>query len=128
MPRMMVVEDEATTALFFSFILKKAGHTVCGKVSSGEEALKVLQNTDLPDLILMDLGLAGKMDGVLTARAIREMVAVPLLFISGYDDEQTHARLKEFEHAAYLTKPVRPELLLQKIEELLLNRPGNVNL
>ncbi len=115
----MVVEDEATTALFFSFILKKAGYIVCSKVSSGEEALKQLQHMEFPDLVVMDLGLAGKMDGVLTARRIREWGPVPLLFISGYDDEQTHARLQEFEKSVYLTKPVRPDLLLQKIQQLL---------
>lgn len=119
--RIMVVEDEATTALFFSFVLKKAGYIVCCKVSSGEEALKQLQHVELPDLIVMDLGLAGKMDGVQTAHAIRERGPVPLLFVSGYDDDQTHARLQTFEKWAYLTKPVRPELLLQKIQQLLLN-------
>jgi CheY-like chemotaxis protein len=117
----MVVEDEATTALFFSFILKKAGYIVCCKVSSGEEALKQLQHMEFPDLVVMDLGLAGKMDGVLTARSIRERGPAPLLFISGYDDEQTHTRLQEFEKSVYLTKPVRPDLLLQKIQQLLLD-------
>jgi DNA-binding response OmpR family regulator len=75
----------------------------------------------LIDLVVMDLGLAGKMDGVLTARSIREWGPVPLLFISGYDDEQTHTRLQEFEKSVYLTKPVRPNLLLQKIQQLLLD-------
>jgi CheY-like chemotaxis protein len=119
MKRICLIEDEATTALFFSFLLKKAGYIVCCKTTSGEEALTQLQYIEMPDLVLLDLGLAGKMDGIVTARKLREKAAVPLLFVSGYDDAQTNQRLQEFNNSAYLSKPVRPELLLQKIKELL---------
>ncbi len=108
----LIVEDEGLIALHLTEILENAGYQVVDPVYSGEMALRALEKPPLPDLILMDVGLAGALDGIETARQVRQRYPVPLIFVTAYTSESMLARMLEVAPDAVLIKPfVDSELL-----------------
>lgn len=103
--RVMIVEDEAITAMATGAMLKRLGHVVAASVSSGEAALEAFRRQH-PDLVLMDIRLDGEMDGIETAREIRRDSEVPVVFVSAYVDEQTRRRAAETRPFAFMPKPL----------------------
>src|SRR3954453_14789320 len=83
--RVLIVEDEALIAMEIADRLSSLGYTVCGSASRGEQALDEIQVTR-PDLVLMDVRLAGKLTGIETAARLRETRGLPVIFLSAYSD------------------------------------------
>lgn len=103
----LVVEDESNIAADLTDRLHALGYTVVASVDSGEEGLQVARAT-LPHLILMDVQLAGKLDGIHAAMHIREAHAdVPLIFLTSNSDDATYGRTREASPKAFLSKPFR---------------------
>lgn len=102
--KILIVENEALIALSIEKRLRNLGHEVCGVVASGEEALS--QAAALrPDLVLMDIHLAGAMDGIETAALIREKHAIPSVYLTAHADEATLARAKQTDPFGFILKP-----------------------
>jgi len=120
--KVLIVEDEALTAMSMRFELERTGHEVCAAVATGERAEAAFDATP-PDLVLMDINLAGEIDGIETAARLRKRSAVPLIFISGYDDSRMVERAQAFAPLRYFTKPVSLEALVRAIDELLAPPP-----
>lgn len=102
--RIILVEDDAIIALDSRHRLEKLGHTVVAMVADGEAAIAAVRKTS-PDLVLMDIGLAGKMDGIETAAKVRAIKDLPVIFLTAYGDDATLARAKVAEPDGYLLKP-----------------------
>jgi len=100
----LIVEDESVNAAVIEHQLKKLGYSVAGIATSGEEALALAQKTK-PDVVLMDIQLEGKMDGVEAAIAIRREMGIPVVYLTGNSDEQTLERARTTEAFGYLHKP-----------------------
>ena len=111
----MVVEDDGLIALYLIEILETAGYLVLDPVYSGEKVLRLLEKSPEPDLILMDIGLAGSLDGIETARLIHEQYSIPLIFITAYTSECTIERMREVAHCGVIMKPFIPEEILALI-------------
>jgi len=108
----LVVEDEGLIALHLTEILEKAGYRVISPAYSGEMALRALETSPKPDLVLMDIGLAGSLDGIETARQIKKRSPVPLIFITAYTSENMLARMREAAPDGFIIKPfIDSELL-----------------
>jgi len=103
--RVMIVEDEAITAMATGAMLKRLGHTVMAAVASGEAAVEVFRR-ERPDLVLMDIRLNGDLDGIETARILRRDTDVPVVFVSAYIDDQTRRRADETQPFAFIPKPL----------------------
>lgn len=102
--KILIVEDESIVALDLRYRLDNLGYEVSDIVASGEEAIE--KTADLaPDLILMDIRLAGKMDGVEAAAQIRDRWGIPVIYITAYADEETVKRAKVTHPLGYLVKP-----------------------
>jgi two-component system, response regulator PdtaR len=101
----LVVEDECLIALHLTELLEKAGYRVPDPVFAGEMALMTLETSPAPDLILMDVGLAGTLDGIETARQIRQRFTVPLIFVTAYTSERMLERMREVAPDGVITKP-----------------------
>ncbi len=113
--RVLIVEDEVIVALELQSHLENLGYEVVGSVTSGEEA--VLHADALqPDLVLMDVRLSGKMDGIEAARQIRARYEVPIIFLTAFGDEQTLERAKAVGPFGYLLKPFEERDLFATIE------------
>jgi two-component system, response regulator PdtaR len=113
--KIFIVEDENIIALDIKNRLSKLNYNVTGVASSGEEALRKLDEAD-PDLILMDILLKGKMDGVDTAREIKNIKKIPIVFLSSYSDDLIVNRAKSVSSAGYIVKPFNEHELKTKIE------------
>lgn len=102
--KILIVEDEALIALNIERQLGSLGHEVCGVVASGEEALDQAA-TLKPDLVLMDIHLAGAMEGIEAAALIRERFAIPSVYLTAHTDEATLARARQTDPYGFLLKP-----------------------
>lgn len=113
--RVMVVEDESIVALEIEDRLRRLGYTVCAVIPSGEKAIEIARETQ-PDLILMDIYLAGKIDGIEAAEAIKRHKDIPIIFLTAYSDPSTVERAKQIGPFAYLVKPFDENQLRTSIE------------
>ena len=106
--RVLVVEDEYFVALDAENALDSAGFEVVGVAATAEEAVEIAR-AERPDLVLMDIRLAGVRDGIDAAAEIRSDLGIPSLFATAHSDAATRAR---GEGAAapvgWLTKPYAP--------------------
>ncbi|HNV70514.1 MAG TPA: response regulator [Candidatus Ozemobacteraceae bacterium] len=108
--RILLVEDEAILALQMKEAIRQMGYCVTGVCASGEKALESVERQK-PDLVLMDINIQGEMDGIETARMIRERYEIPSVFLTAHSDESTIARAKIVEPYGYLLKPVNTKEL-----------------
>jgi two-component system, response regulator PdtaR len=115
MARILVVEDETIVAMDIANTLRKLGHEITDSVPSGEQAIASLKKNQ-PDLIFMDIGLKGEMDGIETAAQIRSLYRIPVIFLTAFVDEKTLDRAKATVPAGYLTKPFEENDLRIAIE------------
>lgn len=103
-PRVLIVEDEGIVAKDLQKSLEKLNYEVCGTSSSGEDAVRLAKRLT-PDIMVMDVRLRGKMDGIDAARQIRQQLDVPVVFLTAYADDATLSRAREAEPYAYILKP-----------------------
>ena len=113
--QILIVEDEIIIAEGIQRTLKKMGYDVPAIVSSGEEAIKKIKENN-PDLILMDIVIHGKMDGIETAGQIHSLFDIPVVYLTAYADEKTLERAKITEPFGYLIKPFKERELQITIE------------
>ncbi|MBD2043448.1 ATP-binding protein [Microcoleus sp. FACHB-672] len=100
----IIVEDERIIALDLKNSLKNLGYAVEAIVSSGEKAIEKVAEIH-PDLVLMDIMLQGKMDGVEAAEVIRTLYQVPVVFLTSHTDEATLEKAKKTKPFGYIVKP-----------------------
>lgn len=113
--RIMLVEDEAITALCIRDSLHHLGYELVATIARGEDAIR--QAAELrPDLILMDITLAGEMNGIEAAERILQSQPIPIIFMTAHTDTETLARAKRTEPFGYLTKPYHLSNLKNTIE------------
>jgi len=125
--RILIVEDEIIIAQTLAQRLHKLGYTVTGIVRSGEEAVRHADKSK-SDLILMDIHLQGKMDGIAAAVAIRAQHNIPIIYLTGHADEATLARAKETSPFGYVLKPFQIRELHTTIEMALYKHAAEVEI
>ena len=101
----LIVEDDPVSALVASKSLELLGYAVCGVYESAEEALPAVASLR-PALVLMDIVLAGDMDGVRAAQLIRQRHGVPVIFLTSTTDEMME-RVGTSGACGYIHKPVK---------------------
>lgn len=106
--RIMIVEDEAINAASLQMVLKKSGYYICPLYASAEDAIADCP-IEQPDLIILDIHLAGKMNGIEAALKIREFTDIPIIFLTGYSDPETLEQLASIKNASCVTKPTDPD-------------------
>ena len=116
----LIVEDEGLIALHMTEMLEKAGYRVTGPAYSGEMVLREFMKPPVPDIVLMDIALAGKLDGIETARQIRQKFpAMPLIFVTAYSPERTLERMRDLAPDGVIIKPFEDTDLLDLMEKTL---------
>ena len=113
--KILIVEDEIIIAENIKFTLKKFGYDVSGIVSFGEEAVKIARESH-PDLVLMDIKLEGKMNGIEAADIIFKEFEIPIIFLTSYGDENTVKQAVLTEPYGYILKPFEDRMLCATIE------------
>ena len=102
----LIVEDDALSARVAEKILGRLGYAVLGVVETGEAALGAARNLG-PDVVLMDINLAGVMDGVEAAGALIDQLGVPVIFLTAALDRDIMDRVAGTGAAGYIQKPVK---------------------
>ena len=123
-PRILIVEDERITAEDIRDILTHLGYTVTAVVSTGASAIREAERTK-PDLVMMDIRIQGDMDGVETARELRERFDIPVVYLTAHADRETLDRAKLAEPLGYLVKPFQEPELQASIEMALHKRKAD---
>jgi CheY-like chemotaxis protein len=100
----MIVEDECVIAADLEAQLIDLGYDVVANVVSGEEALDKARSA-LPEVVIMDVRLAGKMKGTEAASHLREQFQIPAVFLTAYADLETLSAASAAVPAAFLGKP-----------------------
>lgn len=114
----LIVEDEALIASYIQEVLEESGFTVAGVASTGAEAMS-LASAGPPDLALVDIKLAGPMDGIEVALLMHSRFNVKSIFLSGICDPETMERAKNATPLGFLEKPFRPSQVFNALQRAL---------
>ena len=114
-PRILVVEDEFVTATDIQGRLAGMGYEVPAVVNNGEEAVRRAGELR-PSLVLMDIGLAGRMNGIEAGKQIRERFGIPVIYLTGHSDDSTFWAALESEPDGYILKPFETKAMKYSIE------------
>jgi len=115
--KVLIIEDEILIARSLFADLKDLGINVLEPISNGEQAVEVALQ-EIPDLILMDIRLAGEMDGIETASRIQEIRNIAVIFMSGYATEIIKEKAKSVNNIGFFEKPVNIDQLKRVITHL----------
>ena len=113
--KILIVEDDREVAKSLELRLKKLGFSVVGREDTGETAIKKA-NELRPDIVLMDIELGGKMDGVQAADYIRKNYRIPLIYLTALCDTKTLGRVGTTAPYGYILKPFKDDELRTVIE------------
>jgi DNA-binding LytR/AlgR family response regulator len=116
----LIVEDEMIIAANISLQLTNLGYEVTGIISKGDAVLPHIEEF-APDIILMDINLKGKMDGIEIAHLIQKVYKTPIIYLTANSDEIHFERAKATNPYAFISKPFK-KLDLQRAIELTLVR------
>lgn len=108
--RVLIVEDEIINAMGLSVSIRAWGCQVVDMVTSGEDAIRVAE-AERPDIVIMDIAIRGSISGLGAAREIIGRLGIPVIFMTGYDDEKTFLAASSLKPLAFLVKPVDPNRL-----------------
>ena len=114
--RIMVVEDEAITALYLEQMLEELGYEVCALAASAPQAVAAAEHSH-PDLVLMDIRLAEGTDGVQAAHEIRSRYGTPSIYITAHTDALTLERARSTDPLGFLTKPYSKQELALTLQQ-----------
>jgi PAS domain S-box-containing protein len=113
--KILVVEDETIVAADLTEKLRHLGYDVMGSTGLGEQAVTIA-TAERPTLVLMDIVLAGEMDGIEAADRIRQICNLPIIFLTAHSDSETLIRAKATGPFGYLLKPFNAHELETHIE------------
>lgn len=102
--KILVAEDELIIAEDIRMMLENLGYEVIGTVPDYTEAIELIDKNP-PDVILIDILLAGEKDGIALAETIREKHNLPFIFITSHSDAATVERAKSVHPDGYIVKP-----------------------
>jgi len=115
MSKIMIVEDEIIVSEDIRMILSGNGHEIVAVVAYAEDAI-VLAGKKEPDLVLMDIKLAGKMNGIEAAYRIKKERNIPIIFMTANADEGTYRGIQSVNPSGYLLKPFNTNDLFDSIK------------
>ena len=113
--KVLVVEDSALIAEDIAFKLRKHHFEVVEIFDKGEDAIEFLKKNE-PDLVLLDIKLAGALDGISTGYIIQNDYSLPIVYLSDLADAETVNRAKQTRPSNYLTKPFNEADLVRAID------------
>ncbi len=126
MSKILVVDDEAIITMQLEERLTAMGYTVAGMASSGEDAIEKARRL-IPDLVLMDIVMPGKMNGIEAAKTIAEL-EIPVVFVTSYADDAIIEKAKQVRPYGYIVKPFNELEIKAAIEVALFRKTAEQEL
>ncbi|HOT45810.1 MAG TPA: PAS domain S-box protein [Spirochaetota bacterium] len=113
--KVFIVEDELVTAEMIRDVLTGRGYHIAGSAAEGGDALDLIERGK-PDIVLMDINIKGKIDGIGLANIVNERYRIPVIYLTAFADRETVERAKMTESYGYLIKPFSELELVTNIE------------
>lgn len=113
--RILIAEDDVFVGVQYEDVLTEAGYQIIDIVPSAQEAIEAALDHN-PELVIMDVRLAGSRDGVEAALEIFKRFGIRSIFATAYSDPEIHARAEAAHPFAWLVKPVAPQKLLSSVQ------------
>ena len=113
--KILIVEDDSVSALLLQRALEKNAHQIIGIAETGEKALEILHE-NRADIVMMDINLAGELDGIKTTEIINEKFDIPVVYLSASSDADTLNKVVGTNPSAYVIKPFNIRELNMVIE------------
>lgn len=113
--KILIVEDDSVSALLLQRALEKNNHDIIGIADSGEKALDILEE-NIADIVMMDINLAGELDGIKTTEIVNEKYDIPVVYLSASSDAETLNKVVGTNPSAYVIKPFNIRELNMVIE------------
>lgn len=110
-----IVEDMAITRAALEDKLVANNFRIAGSSATAEKAWSDLQHIEMPDLLLLDIHLAGEKDGIWLAGKVREFKNIPIVYLTAFGDNQTLDLISNTKPDGYLMKPYNGPTLLTTI-------------
>ncbi|MBR7799635.1 PAS domain S-box protein [Undibacterium fentianense] len=126
-PRILIVESDELVAIFVQLKLELFGCQTVGQTNNGEQAIRLVSELR-PDLILIDTQLIGELDGIATAEAIRAQFSLPVIFLTGQQNEEIGKQSDRYRHFTYVTKPFSDQELRAVIQMALYKHQAETKL
>jgi DNA-binding NtrC family response regulator len=126
MAHLLIVEDDRITAQALHCAVTRMGHCVVARAASAAEAMAAVQ-AYRPDVVLLDIRLAGPHDGVLVGTDIQALWSIPVIYLSGSDPAKW--ALPDFPEAlwCYLAKPIDWDQLRDILAHLFPTQPSHAH-
>lgn len=121
MSQILVVDDEAIITMQLEERLSAMGYTVAGMSASGEDAIEKAKRLR-PDLVLMDIVMPGKLNGIEAAQVIAEEMDIPVVFVTSYADDAIIEKAKRARPYGYIVKPFNEMEIKAAIEVALFRK------
>lgn len=114
--KVMIVEDDFIIRMFIEKVVRSLGAEIVAKASESTEAVELCKK-HLPDLVLMDIGIRGKIDGVDTTLQIKKECQTEVIYLTGNSDEKTLERAKATEPYGFIFKPIDEVKLVKELKD-----------
>ena len=125
MAKILVVDDEAIITMQLEERLTAMGYTVAGMAASGEEAIDKARRLR-PDLVLMDIVMPGKMNGIEAANVVTNELDIPVVFVTSYADDAIIEKAKSVRPYGYIVKPFNELEIKAAIEVALFRKAAEL--
>lgn len=125
MSKILIVDDEAIITMQLEERLTAMGYDVAGMAASGEESIEKARRLN-PDLILMDIVMPGKINGIEAAKTITTELNIPVVFITAYADDEIITKAKSVRPYGYIVKPFNELEIKAAIEVALFRRSSEL--
>ena len=102
--RILIVDDESLIRMDLRLLLEEAGYTNIEEAANVEDALSLARQWR-PDVAILDINLAGDTEGFMLAEALRQMLPIRIVFVTGYGTDETRHAAAAFAPVAFLNKP-----------------------
>ncbi len=116
--KVLIIEDNLISSTALEMMVTTNGFESVGRFDSADQLPDICRENQ-PDLILLDIMLAGKKDGLEAARELREVMDTPILFITALSDSDSTKAIESIKNSSTAFKPYIEESILRKIEEIL---------
>jgi two-component system, response regulator PdtaR len=127
MSKILVVDDEAIITMQLEERLTAMGYTVAGMASSGEDAIEKARRLT-PDLVLMDIVMPGKLNGIEAAETVTGELDIPVIFVTSYADDTIIEKAKQVRPYGYIVKPFNELEIKAAIEVALFRKAAEQEL
>ena len=114
--KVLIVEDEMIIGMNIKIQLRTKGFIANRIVATGKKAIEAVKR-EKPDVILMDIRLAGSIDGIEAVKQIWEIKKIPVIFMTGYPDENIKHKVMELNPLGLFIKPVNISAIIKTINE-----------